>query len=232
MITILHGDNTVQSRNKLAQFISLAKNKKQDIIRLEAKKTTLPELEQMLGSNNLFGNSQLIIVEALHSLPQSKRKNDFIDLIAQTSQSSQNMEIILWEKRALTPTMLKKFPKNKEEHFKLTNQLFKWLDSLSPNNKTKTSQLKNLHKAIEDNGEHMCFVMLIRQIRLLIQAKDGGNIKGPPFMISKLKKQAQDFSLDMLLDIYRNLLQIDLKMKTSQNQLSLAQSLDLFIVNL
>ena len=232
MLTILHGDNTVQSRNELAQLINLAKNNSQEIVRLDAKKIAIPQLEQALGSDSLFGNSQLIIIETLHSLPRSKKKNALIDLIAKTNHSSENIEIILWEKRALTATMLKKLPQAKAKMFKLTNQLFKWLDSFSPNNKTKTTQLKTLHRAINDNGDHMCFVMFIRQIRLLIQAKDNGKIKGPPFMITKLRKQAQAFTLEKLIDLYNKLLEIDLKMKTSQNKLSLAQNLDLLIINL
>lgn len=231
MLRIIHGENVVQSRNELAKIIDQSRQNNQKVLRFEAKSLTLAELEQALGSTSLFGDNESIILEGLHSLPKSKKKDALISLVSNNSTSS-NLDVILWEKRSLTTTMLKKFPHSREMLFKLTNQLFKWLDMISPENKTKMAQLKVFHQALEDNGEQMCFMMLVRQIRLLIQTKDGGRTKGAPFMISKLKKQAQGFSLEKLLSVYAHLLDLDIGMKTSKNALSLGQSLDLLLINL
>jgi len=78
----------------------------------------------------------------------------------------------------------------------------------------------------------MCFVMLARQIRLLIKIKDGSIPPGPPFMIAKLKKQAQDFTLEKLLKIHDQLFMIDQAAKTSGSFFTLGQELDLLTVNL
>lgn len=226
MIIILHGENTVKSRDHLVQLTREAKYAGKDVVQLAAAKLTPADLESTLQKTSLFGTEQLVVIEELHSLPKSNRKNLLIDI---TSRA--NVDVILWEKRELTPTMLKKFPKAQVKYFKITNSLFTWLDAFSPKT-PKTKQLTLLQQAVQTNGEHMCFVMLARQIRLLIQIKDGGMPAGPPFMIAKLKKQAQDFTLDKLLKIHEQLFMIDQAAKTSQSFFSLGQELDLLSANL
>ncbi|MGD9129123.1 MAG: hypothetical protein PVJ09_01375 [Candidatus Woesebacteria bacterium] len=227
MITILHGDNTIKSREKLVEIINAAKGKNIKIIRLEAKKLTEPRLEENLLSESLFLDSKLVIIEELHSLPRSKKKNNLIDMIAKSKT-----EIVLWEKRQLTATMLKKFSQAKVFQFKLSRILFTWLDSLNPQKKQKKKQLELLQQTTQYDDEWICFSMLIRQIRLMIQAKEGAKIKGAPFMITKLKKQAQAFSLTKLIQIHKQLLKIDLAHKSSNNYLDLAQDLNILTLNL
>ncbi len=227
MIIILHGENTIKSRDRLTQLVTDLKVKNQEIIRLEAKKLDLPQLEEMLLKNNLFGNQEVLIIEELHSLPKSKKKDELINKIANNNQK----DIILWEKRDLTITMLKKFSQAKVEQFKLTNALFSWLDLFHHQTPIKQN-LQALKKAIQNNGDYMCFIMLARQISLLIYAKDGGQVKGAPFMISKLKKQAQAFSLEKLLKLHKQLFELDQQMKSSKNFLTLEQALDVLTISL
>jgi len=227
MITIFHGDNLVQSRQKLVELLEQAKQKNIKIKRLRAKKLQPPELEAELVSNDLFGNERLVVIEELHSLPTSKRKKTLIELAAKSST-----DLCLWEKRELTKTMLKKFPKAKVQLFKVANSLFNWLDSLSPQEKTKKQQLKLLKQTLVEEDEYTCFAMLCRQVRLLIQAKEGSQIKGPPFVINKIKRQAQQFSFHQLLDLHHQLHQLDQQLKTSSNILDLNKQLDLMILYL
>lgn len=226
MVTILHGENTVQSRDKLVQMIDQAKKTDSKVTRLEAKKLTLANLEENLGSSDLFGSNKLIIVEGLHSLPRSKNKTALIKLVA-----ANQLPVILWEKRSLTKTMLKQFPQTEVFEFKLSKTLFKWLDSINSLRQEK-SAVSLFHQTLQTDDVGLCFAMLTRQIRLLIQAKDGGVVRGAPFMISKLKKQAAGFDLDQLLELHSQLLDIDLKLKTSTGNLSLEQELDLLLLNM
>lgn len=225
-MTILHGENTVQSREKLVTLIREARAIGNDVVTLTAAKLTPPQLEVALQKTSLFGTTQLVVIEELHSLPKSARKTQLIEIVSQA-----NVDVILWEKRELTKTMLKAFPRAKVEFFRLTNSLFSWLDSLSPAT-DKSRQLQLLQKALAADGEHMCFVMLMRQVRLLIQVKDGGRPAGPPFMISKLAKQARDFTLDQLLALHKQIFQLDQAAKTSGSFFTLGQELDLLVVNL
>ncbi len=223
---ILHGENLVKSRNKLVKIIEEAKQAGKEVERLSAKQLDPAGLETALQKTSLFGTEQLVVIEELHSLPRSKKKNQLIEIVQDA-----NVEVLLWEKRDLTKTMLKQFPKAEVEHFKITNSLFNWLDSFSPRTDTK-KQLQLLQDAQQTNGEQMCFVMLARQVRLMIQISDGGRPAGPPFVISKLQKQAQDFTMEQLLKIHEKLFQLDIASKTSQNLMTLGQELDLLIINL
>ena len=227
---IIHGENTIQSRQKLIKVIEEAKARNVLVERHEADKLNLPTLESKLQKTDLFGHSRLLVIEGLHSLRRSKQKTQLIGLVSQA-----NMDVCLWEKRPLTKTMLKKLGEHQENQiyeFKLTNTLFAWLDTLSPQSNTKKSQLIAFKSALRDNDAYMCLVMLVRQARLLIQAKVGANIKGPFFMINKINKQANNFELEQLLNLHTKLYALDAAMKTSQNTLELKTSIEQLIINL
>jgi len=233
---ILHGENTLQSRNRLFAYISAAKENHKNVVHLDAKSLDVAKLEQALGSDSLFAEEKLLIVEELHSLPKSKKKDELISMIgaAGSGEAVAAIEIILWEKRDLTPTMLKKFPGAKSEQFKLSSSLFTWLDSLSgsKNSAQIKRMLELLRKALQGDGDFMCFSLLGRQVRLLIQAKEGNMVGLPPFMIGKLKKQSESFSLEQLLAFHHKLVMIDTSFKTSQSRFSLSQELELLMVQL
>lgn len=226
MITILHGDNIIKSRQALKQLIDQEKSAGKQTERADAKQLNEASLEELLGSNDLFGTDKLVIIEHLHSLPRSKKKDALVTLITENEQK----DIVLIEKRALTPAMLKKFAKAKILEFKSSSSLFKWLDLLGSRNENE--KLKLLSEAVESDGDYFCFIMFIRQIRLLIQAKDGGKIAGPPFVVQKINSQARQFSLEKLLAIHEKLYKLDRLQKTSRTPLSLAQELDLLTLSL
>ncbi|MCB9813713.1 MAG: hypothetical protein H6772_04895 [Pseudomonadales bacterium] len=224
---IIHGENTVNSRQKLVEIITDKKAKDQEIFRLEAKKLSEANLEEILGATDLFGTSKTIIIEELHSLPTSNKKKNFIELLSKP----QTHDIILWEKRLLTKTMLNKFPNAQIYEYKISKTLFAWLDLLGSKD-SDNKKLNLLHSAIETDGDFFCFLMLIRQIRSLVEIKSGGLPKGAPFMISKIKAQASKFSLEKLLDLYEYLLKIDQSQKTSKSNLNLLQTLDLLTLKM
>lgn len=227
MITILHGENLVASREKLVELLESAKEKNFTIDRFDAKNLSRAELETKLVKQDLFGSKRLVVVEGLHSLPRSKQKKQLLELI-----QAAEIELILWEKRDLTKTMLKKFPQAEIHHFKLSNALFNWLDSLRGDGRQLQDQLKKLHLALEREDAYLCFIMLARQLRLLIQLKEGNRPPGAPWMINKLEKQAETFTLSQLLKLHQELIKIDQAHKTSASQLTLAQELDLLLINL
>lgn len=229
VVTILHGDHVARSRARLQTIIDQARQAQKSITRLDAKRSQTPLLESTLGNPNLFFQSQLIIIEELHSQPITKQK-DWAKIIANLDQTNL-LEIVLWEKRALTATMLKRFPQASVEEFRVESTLFDWLDSLG-NNQDPSKKIELLQKARASEDEYFCFLMLIRQIRLMIQCKSGHQLKAPPFVINKVRSQASHFSTHQLLALYQKLLEIDYRQKTSRQTLSLSQELDLLTINL
>ncbi len=222
---IIHGDNIIQSRKKLVEIIEENKNKGILIERFNAKDLDLPLLESKLQKTDLFGHSRMLIIEELHSLPKSKKQTSMIELLVNSS-----VEICLWEKRELTATMLKKMPTAKLHLFKMANSLFIWLDSLSSAENSKSNQIKLLRKALTDNEDYLCFIMLIRQIRMMIKILDGTSIPGPAFLTNKVRAQANNFSVKQLLKIHQQLYKLDSKIKTSKNILPLSQEIEQIIL--
>ncbi len=219
---IIHGENTSQSRKKLQEVIDQSKNDQLTVIRLEAKKLTPASLSENLGGSDLFGSDQIFIIEELHSLPTSAKKKELIDLAAGSTS-----KIVLYEKKSLTATMLKKFASAQVFEFKVTNVMWELLDNLG--NSDKKQLLNQLHLASEQNDPFLVFTMLVRQIRMLIQVKSGGQVAGAPFMVAKLKKQATKFTIDQLLALHSQLFKLEIGQKTSTMKLDLASELDLLL---
>jgi len=226
---ILHGDQQVASRQKLIQLIEEAKANNVQLNRLEAETLSPGLLESLLGRTSLFGTQEYLVIENLHSLPPSKlRKN----LIEQLANQTQRQELILWEKKPLTKTQLSKFAGAQIQEFKIKKMLFDWLDALIPAPQP-SRLLKIFHQATAQEDVNFCFLMLIRQIRLLIQAKENKiPLVGSPFTISKINRQKQKFTLPKLLNLYQKLLKIDLAQKNGSAGLSLEQELDLWHLEL
>ncbi len=114
--------------------------------------------------------------------------------------------------------------------------IFKMVDSMAERKPQQT--LKQLHLLLENSEPQEVFGMIVRQFRLLLQAREvldeGGNVariqaevvdqknKIHPFVADKLVRQAARFNLEALTVIYHRLLAIDLAMKTSQMPFELA----------
>lgn len=108
--------------------------------------------------------------------------------------------------------------------------VFKMVDALAERDASKT--LKLLHGLLETSEPPEVFGMIVRQFRLLLQAREvldeGGSLeqvqaevidqkgKVHPYVARKLTGQAAHFSLEGLAAIHRRLLEIDLAIKTSQ----------------
>lgn len=224
---ILHGDNTVTSRDKRTQLLVEMKTKGLGIVHLEASKLTRAELEAALSTQDLFGTNSCTCIDGLHSLPTSQRKKELLSLL----QTHTTEPIIVWEKRALTKTMLAPFAGATILEFKTSNSLFAWLETLGTTTPT-TKKLELLHEAIQKDGEYLCFLMLIRQLRQLLTISENGTVAGAPFMVAKLKKQATSFTTLQLLELYQKLAILDEQSKTSTALLPLAAELDLLTVKL
>jgi DNA polymerase-3 subunit delta len=117
--------------------------------------------------------------------------------------------------------------------------VFDFVDALSQGN-GKVAQ-KLLHRLLENEDPFSLWGMVVRQFRLLIQAReilDGRGNKDDvaralgvhPYVAEKTTGQAGRFSMESLENIYHRLLNIDEQVKTSQVTLDLA--LDTLIVEL
>ena len=117
--------------------------------------------------------------------------------------------------------------------------VFDFVDALSNGNGKSAQHL--LHRLLETEDLFSLWGMVVRQFRLLIQAREILDGRGNqndvaralgvhPFVAEKTTQQAARFSIESLESIYRKLLKIDEGVKTSQLTLDLA--LDTLVVEL
>jgi len=117
--------------------------------------------------------------------------------------------------------------------------VFDFVDALSTGNGKSAQHL--LHRLLENEDPFSLWGMVVRQFRLLLQAREILDARGDkddvaralgvhPFVAEKTTGQANRFSLTSLETIYHKLLEIDEGVKTSQITLDLA--LDTLVVEL
>jgi DNA polymerase III subunit delta len=117
--------------------------------------------------------------------------------------------------------------------------VFDFVDALANGNGKSAQHL--LHRLLENEEAFSLWGMVVRQFRLLIQARevlDGRGNKEDvaralavhPFVAEKTTQQAARFSIESLESIYRRLLNIDEGVKTSQVTLDVA--MDMLVVEL
>jgi DNA polymerase-3 subunit delta len=117
--------------------------------------------------------------------------------------------------------------------------VFDFVDALANGNGKSAQHL--LHRLLETEDEFSLWGMVVRQFRLLIQAReilDGRGTQNDvaralgvhPFVAEKTTQQAARFSIESLENIYHRLLKIDEWVKTSPVTLDL--SLDTLVVEL
>lgn len=117
--------------------------------------------------------------------------------------------------------------------------VFDFVDALANGNGKSAQHL--LHRLLETEDDFALWGMVVRQFRLLIQAREILDGRGNqadvaralgvhPFVAEKAAQQASRFSIESLEYIYRKLLAIDEGVKTSQVTLDLA--MDTLVIEL
>ena len=117
--------------------------------------------------------------------------------------------------------------------------VFDFVDALANGNGKSAQHL--LHRLLETEDEFALWGMVVRQFRLLVQAREILDARGNqndvaralgvhPFVAEKTTQQAARFSIESLEYVYRKLLAIDEGVKTSQITLDLA--MDTLVVEL
>lgn len=117
--------------------------------------------------------------------------------------------------------------------------IFAFVDSLAAGDGKQSQSM--LRKMLEEQDAFAIFPMIIRQFRLLIQAREIVEARGMvqdviealhihPFVAGKIFQQAGRFTMRTLEFIYRRLLKIDEAAKTSAMPLDMA--LEMFVVEL
>lgn len=223
---ILHGENRVESRRKLSEIIREAKGKGLEVVKIDGASMTKGELLTHSRSQTLLSTAQLLIIE--NFFKNNKKAAQQILEIPQ----DENITLIFWEGKQLTPTTVRKLQvKFTVQEFKIPVAVFKFLDSLAPNNARVS--LKLLQEAKNRDEAEFLLIMMARQVRLLIWAKeDTDTLKVPPWMEHNLAQQADKFTSSQLRVFHGKLLELDRDNKHSRLPENLEASLELLVAGL
>ena len=236
MITIIHGDDTVLSRN----FLLESQQKDKNFVSLSGANLIISDLAQNIQGTALFAQTKTIVIENFltHANKKGKDVKEIADFI---NRNEKKVNIFFWEGKELGKRDLSVFPKAAISQFKLPKALFSFLDNLAPGN--FKSSIIFFHKALEQSAEELIFFMLMRQFRLLLALSQshpeqvlGSQIdeavRLAPWQRQKLERQASRFTVDKLKQIYEQLYEIEIAQRTGTLALSLAKSIDFFILSI
>lgn len=221
MIYVIGGEDVVASRKKLIELLE----GKPNVIRLDGKKATIAELDEVLSSGSLFSDSKTIVVESFTKLkPEAK--------IWELFEKEKSTDIILWDEADL---LKKKFPKSvKAFNFLFPKFYYVFLDSFEPGSK-KTLEL--LHEVLKTFEAEQVLYGLVRRVRQMIILKSNNYSSFSEFkrmqswQISKLKTQASLWSETQLKKVFLELAELDEKMKTSSLSMPLSHHLDIILLS-
>ena len=228
MITIIHGDDVVSSRNYLLE----SRKKIGDPPVFDGEKITHLNVVQHLEGGDLFAEKKSIVIENF----LTRKKSSESDLIIELLQIHNEHEIILWEGKELTGKNLTQFKNATIVPFKYPRLLFQLLDSLKPNN--AKAMISLFHKTKETTSDELIFFMIIRQFRILLALTDekGSSIEELNRLSSwqkeKLTRQARLFSEGRLKEIMSVLFRIELRLKTGGLSQPLSDIIDFFLLDI
>lgn len=244
MIYLLHGNNQELSRLALSDLIKNLPpcggiglgpkefpvvGQTKEIINLDGESINLTELIQSLESLSLLSLDKIIVIENLFSRPVSKAKEELIKYL---KTNPINTNLIFWERKLISGTVLRWLPKSWHlKLYKTSPIIFSLLDNLRPNNEFEL--LNTLSQCLKTDKPELIFYLIIQRMRDLMLALDlgAGGLKSSPWQINKLIKQSSKFTLNKLTFFYKKLLTIDFEIKTGVSLMPLSYQLDLLLMD-
>ncbi len=187
MITIFHGTNPVQSRQAFFDF--LGQFSPSSIIRFDSKSVEFNQINNYLNGGALFPEENVLAIDNFFST----NKTVLDKLVSILSKSEIN--IVIWQDKALTAAQIKIFPGAKINFFKSDNQIFSCLNSIKPGNLNSFNRYYDL---IVSQGLFDLFLYLLK-----------GNLRRQ--LISSSKYQPS-----LVQKIYLQTIELEFQYKTGQ----------------
>lgn len=231
MLTIICGEDIVESRNYLSQIKGEYKKRGDEVTNLSPQE--IPDILKWRGDNlNLFSSKFIFITEHLEALIIRKRGKKSTkkatvktleDMVLEIA-NRKDIELIDWEEKAGREVKLKDFAKVKE--FKPSKSIFKLLEACVPGNLAVFVQTLSIIAKSQD--EIFIFIMLYRHIRTLLLAYEGvfaNTIQS--WQRHNLTSQAKHWTQNNLSDFYEGLYRIETTTKSGTNPFGVKKSLEI-----
>ena len=220
-VFLLHGDDNVKSYERLKKFIDTAKNRSWEVVNID---DSTRNIKDDLQDTSLFGAERFFILRNTKKI--TKDVSEWLD---QNSEKLMGNLIVYCDNKA-SATLIKSLPKNTSiEVFALPVLIWNFLDSIKKGNSAFVIQ--TFHKIIENEAPERIFTMIVKLFRDLYWVKTERNsMQYPEWRISKLKKQADSFTVKEIKDAISTMSDIDVDLKTGFG--NIVSSIDLLLVKI
>lgn len=216
---IIQGDHPEKSRKRFSQIIKKIKSKGWEIRRIDSSQNVSEQFTQV----SLFEEKLLFIIEEPLKLLAKDLK--------WISKNQKGIEgnLLIYHQGYIPKKIINLLPKQiKIEDYKIPKLIWNFLDSIYPGNTKEILQI--LHNVIETEPKEFIFSLIVGRVKELYWIKiDEKALKYPSWRLNKLKFQAKKFKKEMLKEIIDELSKIDIRVKTSSE--NLIDALDLLIIS-
>ncbi|QQS43628.1 hypothetical protein IPM65_05780 [Candidatus Roizmanbacteria bacterium] len=227
MLTIIAGEDTIRSREKLQELKEQYKQKGYSIDLVAI--ADIPDLlKNADGVTNLFGQESVYITENASSKYKGRAKTPYKDAVQQIAKSSV-IHLIDWEegKSSYDLATIKKIATTFYEA-KPEKTIFELLDACYPGNLEDFLRSLEIVNASQDMG--FIYALLCRHVRKLYLASEGIiDTKTPPWQRGRISFQAKKWDTQKLMKFYEGLARIDTSMKTNTTPYDLKKSVELLV---
>ena len=125
MVSIFHGDNQVNSRQSLDQYLHSLSDV--EIFKITKTNIDLDQINNFLHGQTFFSGEKILVVENFFSLNPAIQKK-LVSLVQKDDQ------VCLWQDKTLSLAQLKLFSSAKVLLFKAENLHYLCLDTIKPHN--------------------------------------------------------------------------------------------------
>lgn len=204
MLQLLHGPAKSASRKKL---VDLKQKFDSNNVIVYEEGAEMGEIKTALSSQSLFANDQLIILE-----------NPPVEFVFDSSLLTLNSSLILWFDHEIDPKKWTKFevlffPEAKEI------SVFPFLDLLAAKDKKAFMEMEKLKKGGFD------IYYLLTMVFYLLRSLAVTPKNAPQFVKDKLARQRKNFPCQKITGLYKDMLQIDFKIKSGLLEIPQAEFL-------
>lgn len=218
-IIIIQGDHLEKSRKRFSQIIKKIKSRGWEIRRIDSGQNVSEQFTKV----SLFEEELLFIIEEPLKLLIKDLK-----WIGKNQKSIEG-NLLIYHQGYIPKKIINLLPKQIEiEDYKIPKLIWNFLDSIYPGNTKEILQI--LHNVIKNEPNEFIFSLIVGRVKELYWIKiDEKALNYPSWRLNKLKFQAKKFKKKMLKEIIDELAKIDIRVKTTRE--NLIDALDLLIIS-
>jgi DNA polymerase III delta subunit len=228
MIYLFHGEDQLQSRQAFYTILKKLKTTPPQTLKLFYPKIDSNQIDNFINTSSLFTEKKILLLHGFFSLSTPK-----LEPVLKLINQDPNLDTLLWESKTIPPGKIKKLKNPRLSHFAIPQTIFRFLDSLKPQNPSVALNL--FHSTLKIQAPELIHYFLKDHLRLLIMAQEKEFTKVnkfPSWRQSKLISQSRLFRPDQLKNFYNHLVDLEYRQKTGQLDSTLDFHLTLFIISL